>query len=225
MELSSGIYLLLTNPFEDHLKTEFKNELTTNKEFYSYTKWEYTHLLTESYEFILEFLNDIIPNLQIKDVPCNFNHTKYIRKRWFIGEDDIFSNRKYTYIEHLINMLNCIYCFDNIIINHFDTELHPCIVKNIIKELLELDHDFTSTIVIDSFSPIIVSEFGKVCPDNVLIFNNNDIFRLPEIRDREWLKFFTLGDLYGNEFCGYNAEKEERILNVNKNTILQINNS
>jgi len=66
----------------------------------------------------------------------------------------------------------------------------------------EYAQDNHLTILLASHSPFLLNEFREE-PEKAYIMDQNEkeqLTRLDQLRDPEWLKYFILGNLYGTEF-------------------------
>jgi len=81
--------------------------------------------------------------------------------------------------------------------------LHPHAIKMLINAFRERADERELTVLLATHSRFMLNRFKKE-PHRVYVMDQNEkeqLVRLDNIRDPEWLKCFSLGDLYGNDFA------------------------
>jgi len=84
-----------------------------------------------------------------------------------------------------------------------ENSLHPHAIKTLLNAFRNRAEDFDITVLLATHSPFLLNEFREE-PDRVYIMDQNredQLVRLDKLRDPEWLRYFSLGDLYGNDFA------------------------
>ncbi len=83
-----------------------------------------------------------------------------------------------------------------------ENSLHPYAIKTLIHEFRERAEEKKLTVLLATHSPFLLNEFKEEARRVYVMEQNQEeqLVRLDKLRDPEWLKYFSLGDLYGNEF-------------------------
>ncbi|OQX24937.1 MAG: hypothetical protein BWK80_18270 [Desulfobacteraceae bacterium IS3] len=83
-----------------------------------------------------------------------------------------------------------------------ENSLHPYAIKMLIHAFRERAEEKKLTVLLATHSPFLLNEFKEEASRVYVMEQNQDeqLVRLDKLRDTEWLKYFSLGDLYGNEF-------------------------
>ncbi|QTA84218.1 AAA family ATPase [Desulfonema magnum] len=83
-----------------------------------------------------------------------------------------------------------------------ENSLHPYAIKTLIHAFQERAEEQNLTLLLATHSPFVLNEFKEEA-HRVYVMEQNEkeqLVRLDKVRDPEWLKYFSLGDLYGSEF-------------------------
>jgi predicted ATPase len=84
-----------------------------------------------------------------------------------------------------------------------ENSLHPYAIKMLINAFRERAEERDLTVLLATHSGFMLNRFKNEA-HRVYVMDQNEeeqLVRLDAIRDPEWLKYFSLGDLYGNDFA------------------------
>ena len=83
-----------------------------------------------------------------------------------------------------------------------ENSLHPYAIKTLIHAFRERAEEKKLTVLLATHSPFLLNEFKEEARRVYVMEQNQEeqLVRLDKLRDPEWLKYFSLGDLYGNDF-------------------------
>ncbi len=84
-----------------------------------------------------------------------------------------------------------------------ENSLHPYAIKMLINAFWERAEERDLTVLLATHSGFMLNRFKNEA-HRVYVMDQNEeeqLVRLDAIRDPEWLKYFSLGDLYGNDFA------------------------
>ncbi|EDN71469.1 conserved hypothetical protein [Beggiatoa sp. PS] len=164
--------------------------------------WQADKPFTEKYQFIRETLQETFPFFQ----DFGFETAgQTVSLKIYTGEFHIpllhVSNGFLVFLLHLTAICSA---SENSIVSIDEPEngLHPYGIKQLISACQEWSAIKNVTILLATHSPVMLNQFND-CPENVFVMGadkNSQVTRLDQLRDPEWLSFYSLGDLYGNEF-------------------------
>jgi predicted ATPase len=89
-------------------------------------------------------------------------------------------------------------------IDEFENSLHPLAIRALIEAFRARALEKHLTVVLATHSPVVLTEFRQ-CPESVLVMDPSEPelpAPLTQLRDREWLAHFSLGELYAHEEFG-----------------------
>jgi predicted ATPase len=164
--------------------------------------WQSDKPFTDKYQFIRETLQDTFPFFQ----EIGFESAgQTVSLKIYTGEFHIpllhVSNGFLVFLLHL--MAICSAPTNSIVsIDEPENGLHPYAIKQLIAACRQWSALKNMTILLATHSPFMLNEFDG-SPEKVFVIGAEDdsqLARLDELRDPEWLSFYSLGDLYGTEF-------------------------
>ncbi len=162
--------------------------------------WQSDKPFTEKYQFIRETLQDTFPFFQ--DIGFE-SAGQTVSIKIYTGEFHIpllhVSNGFLVMLLHL--MAICSAPKNSIVsIDEPENGLHPYAIKQLIAACRQWSAIKNISVLLATHSPFMLNEFDG-SPENVFVIGADaQLTRLDQLRDPEWLSFYSLGDLYGSEF-------------------------
>ena len=129
----------------------------------------------------------------------NLMNEKYVHRN---SADDIisFSERKFFNFGKDLNLL-FVKSNSLILINNIEYDLDPPNIRILIKELKNLAYEKDCVIIGITYSPVVLNEF-KEKEYSIFVFPDSPekgITPLDEFKNPDWMRHFSLGDLYDRE--------------------------
>ncbi len=133
--------------------------------------------------------SELLESIDVKYIHrnCNDEHIEFFERNFFnFGKD----------INPLLIRPNSL-----ILINNIEYDLDPSNIRILIKELKNLAYEKDCVIIGITYSPVVLNEF-KEKEYSIFVFPNSPekgITPLDEFKNPDWMRHFSLGDLYDRE--------------------------
>ncbi|MEN8218590.1 MAG: AAA family ATPase [Pseudomonadota bacterium] len=166
-------------------------------------EWKTSKPFFERYEFVLDILQETFPEfaqeLSFPTAGQTVSLEVYPPDSNFPIPINHLSNGFLCALLHL--MAVCSVPDNGIVaIDEPENGLHPYAIKMLIEALRERAQERHLTILLATHSGFILNEFKEEAHRVYVMDGEQQLSRLDTLEDPEWLKHFSLGDLYGKQF-------------------------